>query len=690
VLVWQAKKGWRHNPKRALRWKTGCALLGLAASVGGSQRVRAQVPASQGVPVASPASPGGLTAKVPQASAAAATPQNADASQPEQTVPPLSSGLPQFAGLQVTAIRYEGVDFDKSDKLLAELSQKAGEPLDPEKVRQTTRRLFATGRYRDIAVRVRREGDGVTLIFAGVPRFYVGRVQIVGVKDGRLASLLEDGTKLNPGVPYTPADAESGLEAVKETLKQNGYFEPVVSVRTERDDAGQQVNLTYTVAIGPLARVGTVTVNGKDPGIMVAEFRKKGKLKAGSKVNRETVSTALDDLRKFFQKKDRLEATVAMRKSTYDAAKDTLNYDFDVEQGPIVKVEVEGAKFSKSRLHLLVPVFEEGTVDTDLLNEGTFNLKDYLQQKGYFDAVVHVKVENPTPGQEVVLFSVDKGQSHKVVDVEVTGNKYFTSELLKESLKVQKADNYDRSGRFSTELVKQDEKDLEAIYRANGFSLAKVTGTYKDVDKGSNGRDLAGAGGADQASAAGQRGTAVLAVDAFGRPRRHPELLPVERLRRGAGGGKPDGRTRRQEPHGYRLQRDRGAAGVCRQGAGERHSLHAAEDGGSATARARGRSSGPERAADDAAQPLQPGPVQRGECGGAESVGRRRAEECAGTDHRGQALGYHLRLRLRGADRAALLPVLHAGGYHGRAGGQGRGQPAGLAGRDTHQPARDG
>ncbi len=52
----------------------------------------------------------------------------------------------------------------------------------------------------------------------------------------------------------------------------------------------------------------------------------------------------------------------------------------------MVKVEVEGAKFSKSRLHLLVPVYEEGTVDIDLLNEGSFNMKDYLQQQGFFDA----------------------------------------------------------------------------------------------------------------------------------------------------------------------------------------------------------------------------------------------------------------------------------------------------------------
>jgi outer membrane protein assembly complex protein YaeT len=392
----------------------------------------------------------------------------------------------------VDQIRYDGVDFDKTDKLISELTQKAGEPLDPAKVRQTTRRLFATGRYRSIAVRVEPSGSNLILIFAGIPRFYVGRVQIVGVKDDRLSSLLQYGTKLNPGAAYTDTDAQASVDAVKLVLAQNGYYAPTVAVKITPDPAGQQMNLTYTVALGPQARVGKVTVAGKDPGITLEAFRSKGKLKANSKVGHETTSTALENLRAYFQKKDRLEATVTLRKSTYEASTRTVNYDFEVEEGPVVKIQVVGAKFSKSRLHLLVPIYEEGTIDNDLLNEGTYNMKDYLQQQGFFDAVVKVAVIEPekTPGvlNETVTYSVDKGEHHKVTSVDIVGNKYFSSDLLKENLKVQKADAYSRSGRFSQQLLNADEKNLEALYRANGFSKAKVTATVRDADLMPNGR----------------------------------------------------------------------------------------------------------------------------------------------------------------------------------------------------------
>src|SRR5207245_11299326 len=104
-----------------------------------------------------------------------------------------------WRGLRVDKVLFEGVTFDAADTLPKELPQKDGESLDPEKVRASVRRLFVSGRYRDIAVRGVRQGDAVTLIFTGVPRYYVGRVTIDGVKNARLTSLLELATKLAPG-----------------------------------------------------------------------------------------------------------------------------------------------------------------------------------------------------------------------------------------------------------------------------------------------------------------------------------------------------------------------------------------------------------------------------------------------------------------------------------------------------------
>jgi outer membrane protein insertion porin family len=431
----------------------------------------AQVPATATVPAA-----GQTTANAPAASSSLH-----DAG--------LTTTVWDWKGLRVDEILFEGVTFDVTDTLPKELTQKVGEPLDPQKVRESTRRLFASGRYRDIHVRGVRQGDAVTLIFVGSPRFYVGRITIHGVKSERLTSLLEFATKLSPGTSFTEAQIATGTEGIKQILQLQGYYEPTVAVKTETDVAGDQVNATFTVNIGPQARVGKVTVEGADGGLTADEFLKKSKLKAGSKVTRDTTSNALARLRKQYQQRDHLEAAVTLQKQTYDAARKQVDYDFRVTEGPQVKVLVEGAKVSKSRLHLLVPIFEEGAIDNDLLNEGVHNLRDYQQQQGYFDAKVDVAVAGAKTSAESVVFTVDRGKKYKVKAVILKGNKYFSDDLLTERMRVQKANAYLRSGRYSPTLVAGDVSSVQSLYKANGFDQATVTTDTKNFDS-SKGKPL--------------------------------------------------------------------------------------------------------------------------------------------------------------------------------------------------------
>jgi len=423
----------------------------------------------------------------PPSAAPSAQTQSPATRQQEQpaisTGPGLSTSVWQWKGLRVNRIEFEGVTFDETDTLPSEITQHAGEPLDPEKVRESTRRLFDSGRYRDITVRGVRQADSMTLIFAGTPRFYVGRVTVGGVKSDQLTSLLTYATKMSPGTAYTDASIPAATESVKDILRQQGYYEPKVFVGTTLDNVNSQINVVFNVDVGPRASIGEVRVESPDLGMTLEQFRKKAKLKQGSKVTRDTTSTALTRLRSQYQKKDRLEATVSVQKQTYVPSRRQVDYDFRVNQGPEVKVLVEGVKVSRSRLHLLVPIFEEGTIDNDLLNEGKHNITDFVKQQGYFDAQVDVKVIGEDTPNERVVFTVDRGIKHKVVAVDLKGNKYFSDDILRERMQVKKADAYMRSGRYGPGLLASDVAAIRALYRANGFDEAEVTTDVKDLEQ---------------------------------------------------------------------------------------------------------------------------------------------------------------------------------------------------------------
>jgi outer membrane protein insertion porin family len=385
-----------------------------------------------------------------------------------------ASNMWKWKGLTVERIQFEGVTFSGQDTLPTQLAQKQGKPLDPDAVRQSMRRLYATGRYRNLEARGVRTETGVALIFSGVSRYYVGRVAVTGVNNDRLTSLLEASTNLQPGMPFAQADLDTALKSVKDTLGQNGYYESNVTAVTKADDDGQQMNVTIAVQQGVKARVGAVAAAG-DTGMTQADFRKKAKLKFHSKVRRETSGNALTNLRNQYQKKDRLEAKVTLDKKSYEPPTHRLDYNFTANQGPLVTIETEGLKVSKGRKKLLIPIYQESAVDNDLLNEGSHNIREYLERQGYFDATVSVNTTEHDAQHESIVYHIDKGQKYKVIAVNISGVKYFPEDLLRERMQVVKADHYLRHGRYSPALLTSDVNAIENLYRANGFNDVNVT-----------------------------------------------------------------------------------------------------------------------------------------------------------------------------------------------------------------------
>ena len=106
-----------------------------------------------------------------------------------------------------------------------------------------------------------------------------------------------------------------------------------------------------------------------------------------------------------------------------------------MEQGPTVNIATQGEKISKGQLKKLVPVYQENSVDDDLLNEGRRNLRDYLQTKGYFDAAVEVERRRPRGKNHLdIVYKIDPGIRHKLVSVKIEGNKYFDTAAIRERL----------------------------------------------------------------------------------------------------------------------------------------------------------------------------------------------------------------------------------------------------------------
>jgi outer membrane protein insertion porin family len=402
----------------------------------------------------------------------------------------LGSSLAAWEGKPVLRIEFEGVAAGRLGPLPEQLAQQPNAPLRAENVRQSLRRLYATGLYDNISAEGSigtnnsNEGNGssgVVLIFRGEPRTFIGMVTVEGAKGANTNALLVRTSRLTPGTRFTSAGLDRAEAAMRHSLAANGFYEPVFTYNLTPHPADQLVDIAFEVVSGPQARTGEVAVSG-DSGLTSGEFRRYSKLTQGKHIDHDTAGKALSGIESHYRKEERLEADVKLQSRNYTTASHSVDFNFAATRGPVVHVLVDGVSLSQPRIRKLLPIFQEGAVDEDLLNEGNRSLENYYQRFGYFDVKVSHEQKVSTANLVEIVFHVQLGARHRVGNVSITGFKYFDLPTLKERLSVRARDAFDRQGIYNQSLVAADVGSLQAIYQNNGFSKVKVTPEIQDQD----------------------------------------------------------------------------------------------------------------------------------------------------------------------------------------------------------------
>src|SRR5260370_21705104 len=141
------------------------------------------------------------------------------------------------------------------------------------------------------------------------------------------------------------------------------------------------MDMVVHVKPGTRGRVGSIQLkNGTE--YRDTEILSRVGMKRGSLVTLAKLQRGAGRIRKYLVKKGHLSGRAAVRRGDYDAAKNTIPLDLEVTEGPRVKVTIEGAKFSDGELKKLIPIYQEGAVDADLLEEGKRNVRERMERLG--------------------------------------------------------------------------------------------------------------------------------------------------------------------------------------------------------------------------------------------------------------------------------------------------------------------
>ena len=407
---------------------------------------------------------------------------------------PIQEAL-QYEGLPIVSIGFEPASQPLTEaQRHAQLPFRTGSTFHERELRNAIQNLFATGRFADLAVDAEKTSGGVALRFLTQNAYFVGHVEISGVPQPPNSGQLMSATKLRLGMPFVEADKNQAVESLKNLLRQNGFYHADVTANVEPRPSTEEANLTFHIVSGERARFDQPVIEG-DPQrpntsiIRATHWKRLYGLLGWQQVTDARVRQGLENVRRLYEKKDLLESKVTLTRLDYEEKTNRVKPWLDIEAGPRVNVRVEGARIGRGKLMQLLPIYQERSVDPDLLIEGDRNLAQYFQSEGYFEASVTHSVEGAeNSAKRTITYTVHRGRRHKFVHLGISGNHYFSRETIRERLLMEPA-RLPRfpHGRFNDEYLQQDVQAIRSLYSSNGFRDVKVTSRVEDDYRGSEG-----------------------------------------------------------------------------------------------------------------------------------------------------------------------------------------------------------
>jgi outer membrane protein insertion porin family len=385
----------------------------------------------------------------------------------------------------VTGVRVVSEDGKVLNASSSAISVEVGKPLDREKVAASLKSLYRTGVYSDIRAVSDHVDGGIRIDFVVRENLFFNQVIVDGLKAPPSEASAAAAMQITLGEAFRKQTLDEAVDRLKARLQEEGLYTARINAELRPHPAEHQMDAVVSIDPGPRVRVGAIhlTNNTEYPD---SEIASRFKLKAGKEITSVKIQNGTIRIRKFLVKKGHLSGRAAVRRGAYDSAKNTIDLTLDVSEGARVKVEVAGAKFSKGDLKKLIPIYQEGAVDPDLLEEGKRNIRERLEREGYFDASVEyasamreVQTKSWKGQEEVITYTIERGDRHKLIGIEITGNHYFDKELLSSRLQIYKA-AFGSRGIFSRRILEGDRQSMENLYRANGFPAATVAAQVED------------------------------------------------------------------------------------------------------------------------------------------------------------------------------------------------------------------
>ncbi|HZO24150.1 MAG TPA: outer membrane protein assembly factor BamA [Steroidobacteraceae bacterium] len=355
------------------------------------------------------------------------------------------SAPPSESDFTVGDIRVEGLQRVSEGTVYNYLPVNIGDHLNPTRIREAIRALYATGFFRD--VQLRREGN--TLIVVVLERPSIESFEISGNKDIKTEDLQK--SLRNVGLATGKTFDRSVLEDVTGYLTDQYFSRGKYGVRVDthvEEETGNRVKIKIEIKEGKRAKIREINLVGNrtyKPKEILDTFELhtpnwKSWYKQDDRYSRESLQGDLEKLRNFYMDRGYANFQIDSTQVAIAPEKDDIFITVNLEEGDVFKisdVKLAGTfVVPKAELERLVLVKPGQIFSHKLITSTQELIQNRLGADGYaFAKVDPVPTTNNTTHEVSLTFFIDPGNRVYVRSITFSGSTRINDEVLRRELR---------------------------------------------------------------------------------------------------------------------------------------------------------------------------------------------------------------------------------------------------------------
>ncbi len=400
---------------------------------------------------------------------------------------------------KVIEVRVKGNLRVDEEVILDKVSTRAGDFLEPEKIREDLKNIYKLGYFEDVRAEVEEGEGGLILTYVVLEKPIIREIVFEGnkaVSEADLKKVIE----LKPLSVLNLKEVDKAAETIKAVYQQKGYYHTRV-IPEIKTLAGRRVKVVFRIKEGQKLYIKKIEFTGNRAFsdkklkklLSVSEKTAFSWVKKVAQTVKSFISPEpaaepgvyslaflyrdLEKIETFYHNHGYIEARVGEPKIREEGG--WVYITIPIEEGPryrMGKVEVLQDLFPKEKIYKELTLPREKYFSREALRRDQMRIADLFADKGYAYAKVDPELKRHRDTHTVdVTFRVDRGPMVYVNRIEIVGNTRTRDKVIRRELLVVE------QRPFSASRLKKSEGRLRRLGYFEDVSFEKEKGVQENL-----------------------------------------------------------------------------------------------------------------------------------------------------------------------------------------------------------------